>query len=73
MEYDFTIVYKPCKIHVVVDVLSRLLNTRKHSRVLEQTTNVSLFTQNQNGWMMLECFYKQDRCKSLCQQGKSNG
>jgi hypothetical protein len=49
MEYDFTIVYKPCKIHVVVDVLSRLLNTRKHSRVLEQTTNVSLFTQNRNG------------------------
>jgi hypothetical protein len=32
MEYDFTIVYKP---YVVVDVLSRLLNTIKHSRVLE--------------------------------------
>jgi hypothetical protein len=29
LEYDFTIVYKPCKIHVVVDALSTLPNTTK--------------------------------------------
>jgi hypothetical protein len=27
LEYDFIIVYKPCKIHVVVDVLSKFLDT----------------------------------------------
>jgi len=34
LEYDFIVVYKPCKIHVV-DVLSKLLNTRKPKGVQE--------------------------------------
>jgi hypothetical protein len=29
LEYDFTIMYKPSKTHVVVDVLSRLLDITK--------------------------------------------
>jgi hypothetical protein len=29
LEYEFTIVYKPCRTHVVVDVLSRLPNNSK--------------------------------------------
>ncbi len=29
LEYDFIILYKPCKIHVVADVLFKLLDTKK--------------------------------------------
>jgi hypothetical protein len=43
MEYDFIVVYKPRKNHVVVNVLSRLFNTIKHPRILKQTTYVILF------------------------------
>jgi hypothetical protein len=43
MEYDFTIGYKLNKTHVVANVLSRLPNTTKHSRILEQTTDANLY------------------------------
>jgi hypothetical protein len=43
LEYDFIVVYKPRKIHVVVDALSRLLDITKPIDVLNQTTNASLF------------------------------
>jgi hypothetical protein len=43
MEYDFIIVYKLRKNHVVANVLSRLLDVIEPSKVLEQTTNASLF------------------------------
>jgi hypothetical protein len=29
LEYDFITIYKPCKIHVIADVLSKLLDTTK--------------------------------------------
>jgi len=43
LEYDFTIMYKPSRIHVVVDALSRLLNITKPTCVPNQTIDVSLF------------------------------
>ncbi len=42
-KYDFTIVYKPSRIHVIVDALSRLPNITKPTNVFDQTTNASLF------------------------------
>ncbi len=43
LEYDFTIVYKPNRTHVVANALSRLLDITKPISVLNQTTNASLF------------------------------
>jgi hypothetical protein len=43
-EYEFTILYKPNRKHVVVDVLSRLLNSSKPLGVLDQNVNASLFS-----------------------------
>ncbi len=43
MIFDFTIVYKPSRTHVVVDALSRLLNIVEPISVLDQTTYVDLF------------------------------
>jgi hypothetical protein len=43
LEYDFTVVYKPCRIHVIANVLSRLPNITKPIGVFDQTTNASLF------------------------------
>jgi hypothetical protein len=42
-KYDFTLVYKPGKIHLVVDVLSRLPDSTKPIGVFDQTKYVSLF------------------------------
>jgi hypothetical protein len=42
-EYDFRVVYKPSRIHVVANALSRLSNGTKPIGVLDQTTNASLF------------------------------
>jgi hypothetical protein len=41
-EYEFTIVYKPSRTHVVVDVLSRLPNGSKPLGVPNQTLDTSL-------------------------------
>jgi hypothetical protein len=41
--YDFTIVYKLSKTHVVVDALSRLSNIIKPTCVRNQTIGASLF------------------------------
>jgi hypothetical protein len=38
LEYDFTIVYKPSKTHVIVDALSRLPNIIEPIGVLDETT-----------------------------------
>jgi hypothetical protein len=43
LEYDFTIMYKPSKTHVVIDALSRLPSIAEPTSVPNQTTNVSLF------------------------------
>jgi hypothetical protein len=43
LKYDFTIMYKPCRTHVVVDALSRLSDITEPTSVLNQTTNASLF------------------------------
>ncbi len=43
IEYDFTVVYKPSRTHVVVNTLSRLLDSIEPIGVLNQTTDASLF------------------------------
>jgi hypothetical protein len=43
LEYEFIIVYKLGCTHVVVDALSTLSNTTELTKVLDQTTNVTLF------------------------------
>ncbi len=43
LEYNFTIMYKPGKTHVVIDALSRLLSSTKLACVPNQTTNASFF------------------------------
>jgi hypothetical protein len=43
LKYDFTIVYKPSRTHVVADALSRLLDITKPIGVPNQTIDASLF------------------------------
>jgi hypothetical protein len=43
LEYDFTVVYKLGKIHVIANALLRLPNITEPARVLDQTTSASLF------------------------------
>ncbi len=43
LEYDFIVVYKLNKSHVIVDALSRLPNITEPIGVLDQTTYTSLF------------------------------
>ncbi len=43
MEYDFIVVYKPGRTHVIGDALSRLPNITKPVGVLNQTKVASLF------------------------------
>jgi hypothetical protein len=43
LKYDFTVVYKLGRIHVVVDALSRLSNSAEPTSAPDQTTYVSLF------------------------------
>jgi hypothetical protein len=43
LEYDFIVVYKPGRIHVVANALSRLPNITKPIGVPNQTTYASLF------------------------------
>jgi hypothetical protein len=42
LEYDFTVVYKPGKTHVVADALSKVLDITEPMGVPDQTTNVVL-------------------------------
>jgi hypothetical protein len=41
-EYDFTLVHKLGKTHVIINALSRLLDNTEPIGVLDQTTNTSL-------------------------------
>ncbi len=43
LEYNFTIVYKPSKTHVIANALLRLLNIIEPIGVPNQTTYASLF------------------------------
>ncbi len=43
LEYDFTVVYKPRKIHVVADALSRPPDITKLIIVFDQTIDASMF------------------------------
>jgi hypothetical protein len=43
LEYEFTIVYKPGRTHVVANVLSRTLDSLKPLGVPNQTIDASLF------------------------------
>jgi len=42
-EYDFIVMYKPCRIHVVANAFSRLLDSTKPTSVLDQNMYASLF------------------------------
>jgi hypothetical protein len=44
LEYDFKIVYKPSRSHLMVDALSRLPNQIEHVGVPDQTCDAHLFT-----------------------------
>jgi hypothetical protein len=44
LDYDFNIVYKPSRSHLMRDALSRLPNQVKLIGVFDQTTDVHLFT-----------------------------
>jgi hypothetical protein len=50
LEYDFIIMYKPSKTHVVANAMSRLPNIIKPIGVPNQTIDASLFNTK------LECF-----------------
>jgi hypothetical protein len=43
LEYDFTIIYKLGKTHVIADALSTLPNAIGHIGVSDQTIDVNLF------------------------------
>jgi hypothetical protein len=43
LEYDFIVMYKPSKTHVIADALSRLPDITKPIGVLDQTIDASLF------------------------------
>ncbi len=49
IKYDFTIVYKPSRTHVVIDALLTLPVITKPISVLDQTTYASLFIQGLSG------------------------
>jgi hypothetical protein len=44
LEYEFTIIYKPGRTHVVVDVLSKLRDSLEPFGVPNQTLDASLFS-----------------------------
>jgi hypothetical protein len=44
LEYEFTIVYKPGRTHIIVDVLSKLPDSSKPLGVPNQTMDASLFS-----------------------------
>jgi hypothetical protein len=50
MEYDFKIVYKPGRFHLMANVLNRLPNQTEPIGVLDQTYDVHLFT-SQPKWL----------------------
>jgi hypothetical protein len=47
LEYDFNIVYRPHRSHLMANALSRLPNQTKLVGVLDQTCDVHLFTLQQ--------------------------
>jgi hypothetical protein len=50
LKYEFTIVYKLGRTHVFIDALSKLLDNSKPLGVLDQTMDVSLFSE-EHVWM----------------------
>ncbi len=50
MDYDFKIVYKPSRSHLMVDALSRLHNQTKHVGIPYQTCDAHMFTL-QHEWL----------------------
>jgi hypothetical protein len=50
LEFEFTLVYKLGRTHVVVDVLSRLLDNLEPLGVPNQIVDASLFSVNLYGW-----------------------
>ncbi len=43
LEYDFTVVYKLGKTHVIANVLFKLFNIIEPIGILEKTTNANMF------------------------------
>ncbi len=68
LEYYFTVMYKPCKTHVVVNALSRLLNITKPICVFDQTIDVRLFYIELEWLNDVNCFFenKADWRNILC-------
>jgi hypothetical protein len=65
LKYDFTIVYKPCKTHVIGDALSRLPDIIEPTSVPDQTTNVSLFYTQPKWLKVVKEFLKTKKIKSM--------
>jgi hypothetical protein len=55
LEYNFKIIYKPSRSHLMVDSLSRFPNQARPIGVLDQTTNAHMFTLLPK-W--LQCVYE---------------
>jgi hypothetical protein len=56
--------YKPSKIHVIIDALSRLPNITKPTCVFNQTTNASLFYIKLKWLKDVKEFIEQDKLKA---------
>ncbi len=63
-EYDFTIVYKLGKTHVITYALSRSLKIIEPIGVLDQTTNASLFYIGPKWLNNVKEFFKNDRLRA---------
>ncbi len=58
LKYDFIVMYKPNKIHVIVDVLLILLDIIKPTSVHDQTIYASLFYIEPEGLNDVNFFWK---------------
>ncbi len=51
LEYDFKIVYKPSRSHLMVDALSKLSNQTERVKILDQTCDAHMFIL-QHEWLL---------------------
>jgi hypothetical protein len=56
LEYDFKIIYKPSRSHLMVDALNRLPNQTKPIGLLNQTCDAHMFIL-QSKWLHNVCEY----------------
>ncbi len=66
LEYEFIVVYKHGKTHVVVNVISMLLNSLEPlGHVLDQTMDASLFSIESIWMQEMKTYLKMGRCQKL--------